>query len=121
MLKKDFNKQSIDDSEIVKQIKAEFEDFSRKRKKYIKFGFVSILVIPFILMILMFSLESKIICLVLWVSAIIIISSVIIAIEYTDFKYKKLLGISQPPKEDDEDKDDIDNRDNEYSKKGDNI
>lgn len=123
MLKNDLNKSksprnSLNETEIVNQIRKEFEEFSRKRKKYIKFGFISIVAIPIFLMILMFSLESKIICLVLWVSSIILIAAVIIAIEYKDFKYKKLLGIKHTPEEEEEEeKNDEKNKENDEEKK----
>lgn len=48
----------------------------------IRFGFFAILTIPLIFLILMFSLESRIVFLILWILSIILIAAWLITVEY---------------------------------------
>ena len=48
----------------------------------VRFGFLAIIFIPLIFLVLMFSLESKIVFLVLWILSIIIIAVWLIVVEF---------------------------------------
>ena len=48
----------------------------------VRFGFLAIIIIPLIFLVLMFSLESKIVFLVLWILSIIIIAVWLIVVEF---------------------------------------
>ena len=48
----------------------------------VRFGFLAIIIIPLIFLVLMFSLESKIVFLVLWILSIIIIAVWLIVAEF---------------------------------------
>lgn len=48
----------------------------------IRYGFLAIIIIPLIFLILMFSLESKIVFLVLWIISIIAIATWLIIVEF---------------------------------------
>ena len=51
-------------------------------RKMIRYGFLAIIIIPLIFLILMFSLESKIVFLVLWIISIIAIATWLIIVEF---------------------------------------
>ena len=71
--------------------------FEKRYPKLIRTGFILILVIPLIFLILMFSLESKIVFLTLWIISIIAISVWLIVVEYIHTKLeeqKELAGMS---------------------------
>lgn len=70
-----------------------YANFRKSYNNLIKGGFAAIIVLPFIFLLLMFSLETKIIFLVLWIVSIIVCAVFIIVIEYTDYHYKKILSI----------------------------
>ena len=64
---------------------------------FMRRAFLAILIIPLIFLILMFSLESKIVFLTLWIISIIAISVWLIVVEYIHTKLeeqKKLAGMS---------------------------
>lgn len=48
----------------------------------VRFGFLAIIIIPLIFLVLMFSLESKIVFLVLWILSVIIIAVWLIVVEF---------------------------------------
>ena len=48
----------------------------------IRYGFLAIIIIPLFFLILMFSLESKIVFLVLWIISIIAIATWLIIVEF---------------------------------------
>ena len=63
----------------------------------IRYGFLAIIIIPLIFLILMFSLESKIVFLVLWIISIITISVFLIIVEFIHTKLEEqqeLAGMS---------------------------
>ena len=63
----------------------------------VRLGFLAVLIIPLIFLILMFSLESKLVFLVLWIVSIIAICLWLIIIEYIHTKLaeqQQLAGMS---------------------------
>ena len=65
--------------------------------KKIQIGFLAILIVPLIFLILMFSLDSKLVCLVLWILSIILIATWLIIVEYLHSAFanqQKLAGMS---------------------------
>ena len=58
----------------------------------VRWGFLAIIIIPMIFMVMMFFMESKLVFLVLWIISIIGIAAYLICMEYTYFKYKKLMS-----------------------------
>lgn len=81
------------------KLQEQFEEFSRKRPIYIKYGLLSIFVIPIVFLVLMFSLESKLIFLVLWIVSIIACAVFLIVVEYKDYWYRQLLGLNEEESE----------------------
>ena len=85
------------DDEARKDFMERSERFERRYPYLIRYGFLAILIIPLIFLILMFSLESKIVFLTLWIISIIAISVWLIVVEYIHTKLeeqKKLAGMS---------------------------
>ena len=84
--------------EIFRLVTAErAQKFENNYRKMIRIGFLAIAIIPLIFLILMFSLESKIVFLTLWIISIIAISVWLIVVEYIHTKLeeqKKLAGMS---------------------------
>lgn len=58
--------------------------------KLIKTGFILIFTVPILFMILMFTVNEKLIFLVLWIVSILAIAAYLIGIEYFYFYYKNL-------------------------------
>ncbi|WP_195267668.1 YhgE/Pip domain-containing protein [Eubacterium sp. 1001713B170207_170306_E7] len=71
---------------------AAFEESYRKK---IKAGFLLMFILPLVFMVLMFSLDSKIIYLVLWIISLIGISVYLICLEYFRDKMRKQFEIEQ--------------------------
>lgn len=78
------------------QLMDNYNEFSRKRPRYIKYGLLSIFILPFVFLVLMFSLESKLFFLTLWIVSIIASAAFLIVVEYKDYWYRQLLGIDPP-------------------------
>ena len=86
---------SIEDLRLVTAERA--QKFENNYRKMIRIGFLAIVIIPLIFLILMFSLESKIVFLTLWIISIIAISVWLIVVEYIHTKLeeqKELAGMS---------------------------
>ena len=69
------------DDEARKDFMERSERFERRYPYLIRYGFLAILIIPLIFLILMFSLESKIIYLI-WIISIIAIATWLIIVEF---------------------------------------
>ena len=75
------------------------ERFERNYKKRIRRGFAAILIIPLIFLILMFSISSKMVFLVLWITSIIVIAVYLICVEYIHESLKRRLKMSRMSQE----------------------
>ena len=80
--------------EFRKSLNDKIEKFQSNYHKKIRRGFLAIVVIPIIFLILMFSIDSKMVFLVLWIASIILIALYLIVVEYIheSFKRKKRLS-----------------------------
>ena len=68
--------------------------FERYYPKLIRWGFICMIVIPLLLLILMFSLESRLVFLVLWIVSLIVICGYLICVEYIHDKMHRQLEIN---------------------------
>lgn len=88
------------------KIKADYEEAKRKRLSYKKYGALFIIISGIVFLTLMFSLDSKIAFLILWVITDFWCAALMIRADYKYHKYAEYLGIedeySNKP-EDDED------------------
>ena len=78
---------SIEDLRLVTAERA--QKFENNYRKMVRIGFLAIAIIPLIFLILMFSLESKIVFLTLWIISIIAISVWLIVVEYIHTKLEE--------------------------------
>ncbi|HEM3691581.1 TPA: YhgE/Pip domain-containing protein [Streptococcus suis] len=72
----------LNNKKSEERLQKDLDKFEVRYRKRIKQGFVTIFVLPLIFLILMFSNESKIIFLILWIASIILIAGYLIFIEY---------------------------------------
>ena len=68
--------------------------FEQHYPKLIRWGFLCMMVIPLLLLILMFSLESRLVFLILWVISLIAICGYLIIVEYIHDKMHRQLEIN---------------------------
>ena len=75
------------------KIKEEYENAKRRRLKYKKYGALFIILSGIIFLTLMFSLESKIEFLILWVISDFYCAALMIRADYKYHKFASYLGI----------------------------
>ena len=68
--------------------------FERNYSKRIKYGFLCMLIIPLVFLILMFSLDSKLVFLVLWIVSLIALSVYLIVVEYIHDKIQRQIDLN---------------------------
>ena len=72
----------MEDDEWKQEFLVKSEKFEKRYPKMIRWGFLGMIIIPLVFLILMFSLESKIVFLVLWIISIIAIATWLIIVEF---------------------------------------
>ena len=82
-------KASLSVDNLREETAAKAQAFEGNYKKMVRFGFLAIIIIPLIFLVLMFSLESKIIFLVLWIISIIAIALFLIIVEFIHSKLEE--------------------------------
>lgn len=71
--------------------------FEKNYRRLVRLGFLALLVIPLVFLVLMFSLESKIVFLTLWIVSVVLIVSWLIVVEFIHTRLaeeQKLAGMS---------------------------
>lgn len=81
--------------EFHKSLNDKIEKFQSNYHKKIRRGFLAIVVIPIIFLILMFSIDSKMVFLVLWIASIILIALYLIVVEYIHESLKRKKRLSE--------------------------
>lgn len=81
--------------EFRKTLSDKIEKFQSGYRKKIRVGFLAIVVIPIIFLILMFSIDSKMVFLVLWIASIILIALYLIVVEYIHESLKRKKRLSE--------------------------
>ncbi|HHZ05772.1 MAG TPA: hypothetical protein GX401_03120 [Clostridiales bacterium] len=76
------------------RVKHRYDEFKKKRTRYNRYGLIFIVTSAFVFLALMFSLETKIEFLCLWIITILISVSVLIRTDYKYNWYKELLGLA---------------------------
>lgn len=79
----------VGQDEFRKTLNDKIEKFQSGYPKRIRRGFLAIVVIPIIFLILMFSIDSKMVFLVLWIASIILIALYLIVVEYIHESLKR--------------------------------
>ena len=85
--------------EFQEQLREKAAGFERRYERRIKRGFLAILVIPLIFLLLMFSIDSKMIFLVLWIASIIGIALYLICLEYIHESLNRQMRLSKMSRE----------------------
>ncbi len=77
-----------------------------KNRRRIRNGFRSMLIVPAIFLVLMFTSDltgtSKLIMLVGWIASMILIAGYLVAIEYADYKLMNMIGSDEAVGEEEE-------------------
>ena len=81
--------------EFRKSLNDKIEKIQSNYHKKIRRGFLAIVVIPIIFLILMFSIDSKMVFLVLWIASIILIALYLIIVEYIHESLKRKKRFSE--------------------------
>lgn len=81
--------------EFRKSLNDKIEKFQSNYHKKIRRGFLAIVVIPIIFLILMLSIDSKMVFLVLWIASIILIALYLIVVEYIHESLKRKKRLSE--------------------------
>ena len=89
---------SIEDLRLVTAERA--QKFENNYRKMIRIGFLAIAIIPLIFLILMFSLESKIVYLILWIVSLIALVLYLICVEYIHDKIQRQMELGGITSED---------------------
>ena len=74
------------------------EKFEARYKRRVRAGFLLLIILPLVFLVLMFSIDSKMVFLILWIASIIMIALYLICLEYIHEKLKerqKLFKLSQ--------------------------
>ena len=85
----------VGQDEFRKTLNDKIEKFQSGYPKRIRRGFLAILIIPVIFLILMFSIDSKMVFLVLWIASIILIALYLIIVEYIHESLKRKKRFSE--------------------------
>lgn len=83
--------ENIEGELLWQRLLLSYAKFQKKYPVLIRWGFLAILFIPLVFLVLMFSLESKLVCLTLWIISMITIAAYLITVEYMDYHYQRLL------------------------------
>lgn len=81
--------------EFRKDLNDKIEKFQSAYHKKIRGGFLAIIIIPIVFLILMFSIDSKMVFLVLWIVSIILIAVYLIIVEYIHESLKRKKRLSE--------------------------
>ena len=84
----------MEDDEWKQEILEKSEKFERRYPKMIRWGFLGMIIIPLIFLILMFSLESKLVFLILWIVSLIGLALYLIIAEYLHDKMLRQLAMT---------------------------
>lgn len=84
----------MEDEEWKQEITERSEKFEKRYPAMIRLGFLGMIIIPLIFLILMFSLESKIVFLILWIISLIVLALYLICVEYMHDKMVKQLELA---------------------------
>ena len=86
---------TADEHQIYLNVMSEFEEAKTKRNKYKKYGPLIVVLTGVVLLSLMFTLDSKIEFLILWVVTIILCVALMVKAEYRYHRFRVILGIDK--------------------------
>lgn len=80
---------------LREELVAKAAAFEAGYHKQIKIGFAAMLILPLIFLVLMFSIESKIVFLVLWIVSLIVIAVYLICLEYIHERLRREIEVGK--------------------------
>ncbi len=86
---------TADEHQIYLNVMSEFEEAKTKRNKYKKYGPLIVVLTGVVFLSLMFTLDSKIEFLILWVVTIILCVALMVKAEYRYHRFRVILGIDK--------------------------
>ena len=92
-MNEEFDYKKIDEKKVTENMIQMFEDLKRRRDNYLKYGPLFILISGVVFLTLMFSLERKIVFLILWVISVIYCAALMIRSEYRYHECARILGL----------------------------
>ena len=98
-----FEKETADEHQVYLNVIKAYEEAKNKREKYKKYGPLFVIISGIVFLSLLFSLDSKIGFLILWVVTIIFTVGLMIRAEYNYNKFMSILGIQENKGEPQED------------------
>lgn len=94
------DKKNLREAERVWRIlKSEYAAYLSYRDRVIRLGLIALLTLPFLFMLLMFFMPSKIVFLCLWIISFIAIAVILTYVEYKGYYYKRLFGYDTAPQD----------------------
>ena len=88
----EFNFDNIDEHKVSQEVIELFKEQKRKRDNYKKYGPLFVIVSGIVFLTLMFSVDSKITFLILWVLSDFYCAALMIRAEYRYHQFAKVLG-----------------------------
>ena len=90
-------------NEFMERVQDYQKKSHEKNRKRIKNGFRSMLIVPIIFLVLMFTSDltgtSKLIMLVGWIASMLLIAGYLVVVEYADYKLMNMLGDEEEAEE----------------------
>lgn len=83
------------DKTLREELVAKAAGFEAGYQRQIRIGFAAMLILPLIFLVLMFSIESKIVFLVLWIVSLIVIAVYLICLEYIHERLKREIELGE--------------------------
>lgn len=90
----------MEDAEWKQEFLVKSEKFEKRYPKMIRWGFLGMIIIPLVFLILMFSLELKLVFLILWIVSLIGLAVYLIVVEYLHDKMQRQLAMTGMTTED---------------------
>ena len=84
-------KQGMEAALFDYRVKTNYIRFQRRYPKMIRLGFLGILILPLGFLVMMFSLEAKLVALLGWIISLIALITFLTVVDYINYRYAKLM------------------------------
>lgn len=73
------------------QLKTKYARFKKYYPKMLRFGFLGVLILPLGFLVMMFSLDAKLVALLGWIISLIALAAFLLTVDYINYRYGKLM------------------------------
>lgn len=73
------------------QLKTKYARFQKYYPKMFRFGLLGVLILPLGFLVMMFSLEAKLVALFGWILSLIALTTFLLIVDYVNYRYRKLM------------------------------